>query len=191
MTLRRYGVLGVSLLAVLSLICGAAFAAKSYSDRVRDVQGGAGPDIASVAISNTKTSVTFRVRFATAPGLRVNEAEGWIDMLLIPIDVPPLGPLPAAGGGGWQGANFAVGTHGPSKTGVLVRVGKAGSRQVARFKVVLSGPTVTFTIQRRALGNPAWFTFLVAAGRELADDERGGGADFAPGRGTFRYTLTR
>jgi hypothetical protein len=190
MTLRRYGVLGVSLFVVLFLICGAAFAAKSYPDPVGDVKGGPGPDIASVAVSNTKTNVTFRVRFAKAPPLRVNEREGWIDMLLIGVDVPPLGPRPIVPGGEWRGANFAMGTHGPSKTGLLVRLGKGESRQVARFKIVTSGSTLTFSVPRRALGNPAWFVFTVAAAREMAKEEQGGGVDFAPARGTFRYTLT-
>ena len=191
MRVRRYGVRGVFLFLILLLMCGAALAAKSYPDRVGDVKRGTGPDIASVAVSNTKTSVTFRVRFAEAPPLRFNEAEGWIDTLMTLIDVPPVGPLPRFPGG-WPGANFAVGTHGPSKTGVLVRLDKSGSRQLARFKLVISGSTVSFSIQRRALGNPAWFTFQVAAGRESENEEQGGGADAAPGfRGTFRYTLTR
>ena len=190
MTPRRYGLLGVSLLAVLSLICGTALAAKSYPDRVGDVKGGTGPDIASVTLSNTKTNVTFRVRFAKAPPLRVNEREGWIDMLLIGIDVPPLGPRPIVSGGEWRGANFVMGTHGLSKTGLLVQLGQGESRQAARFKIVTSGSTLTFSIQRRTLGNPAWFTFQVAAAREVANEQQGQAADFAPPRGTFRYMLT-
>ena len=190
MTLRRCALLGVSLFAVLSVICGAALAAKSYPDRIGDVKGGTGPDIASVTVANTKTKVTFRVRFAKAPPLRVNEREGWIDMLLIGIDVPPLGPRPIVPGGEWRGANFAMGAHGPSKTGLLVRLGKGESRQATRFTIVTSGSTLTFSIQRRTLGNPVWFTFQVAAAREMANEEKGGVADFAPARGTFRYILT-
>ena len=192
MALRRYALLGVSLFAVLFVTCGVAFAAKSYPDRVGDVKGGAGPDIASMTVSHTSTKVTFVVRFAKAPPLRLSEGDGWVDMLLIGIDVPPLGlrPIP---GGDWRGANFALGTHGPSQTGVMVRMGQgppAESRQVARFEILTSGSTLTFSIPRRALGNPAWFTFQVAAGRETATEEQGGGADFAPARGTFRYSLT-
>ncbi len=193
MALRRSALLGVSLFAVLLLICGVALAAKSYPDGVGDVKGGAGPDIASVTVSNTKTDVTFGVRFAKAPPLRVSQREGWTDMLLIGIDVPPLGPPPIIPGGEWPGANFAVGTHGPSKTGLMVRLGQGipvESRQVARFTIVTHGSTLTFSIPRRALGNPAWFTFSVAAAREGKEEATGGGVDLAPARGTFRYGLT-
>lgn len=192
MALRRHALVGLLLFAVLLLACGVAFAAKSYPDRVGDVKSGTGPDIASVTVSHTSTKVTFAVRFAKAPPLRVGERDGWVDMLLIGIDVPPLG-LPPIPGGDWRGANFALGTHGPSQTGVLVRLGQGPSvesRQVARFTILTSGATLTFSIPRHALGNPAWFTFQVAAARELAQEEQGGGADFAPARGTFRYSLT-
>jgi hypothetical protein len=113
-------------------------------------------------------------------------------MLLIGIDVPPLGPRPIIPGGEWPGANFAVGTHGPSKTGLMVRLGQkipAESRLVARFTILTSGSTLTFSIPRRALGNPAWFTFSVAAAREMEEGATGGGVDSAPARGTFRYAL--
>jgi hypothetical protein len=182
--------LGATLLAALLATSGVASAAKGYPDRVGDVEGGPGPDIASVIVSNTKTKITFRVRFATAPPLRVGTSAGWIDMLLIGIDVPPLGPRPSSPGGEWLGANFALGTHGPSKTGVLVRLGQGESRRAARFAIRTGGSTLTFSVPRRALGNPAWFTFSVAAAREMPKEAAGGGVDVAPVRGTFRYALT-
>ena len=193
MSLRRCTAFGASLLAVLLLTCGVAFAAKSYSDHAGDVEGGSGPDIVSLKVSNTRTKVTFALRFAKAPPLRVSAREGWIDMLLVGIDVPPLGPRPITPGGEWRGANFALGTHGPSRTGRMVRLthpAAAESRQVATFGIVADGSTLTFSVPRRALGNPGWFTFTAAAARETADEGRGGGADFAPARGTFRYALT-
>lgn len=191
--LRWYALLGASLLAVLFLVCGVALAAKSYPDRVGDVKGGPGPDIASVTVSNTKMKVTFRIRFVKAPPLRVSTREGWVDMLLIGIDVPPLGPRPSVPGGEWLGANFALGTHGPSETGRMVQLGagiSAESRQAASFKIVTSGSTLTFAIPRRALGSPTWFTFTVAAAREMEKVATGGGVDIAPAVGTFRYALT-
>jgi hypothetical protein len=193
MSLRRCAALGASLVAVLLLTCGVAFAAKSYSDGAGDVEGGSGPDIVSLKVSNTRTKVTFVVRFAKAPPLRISPREGWVDMLLIGVDVPPLGPRPIAPGAEWRGANFALGTHGLSNTGQLVRLTgtiPAEPRRVATFGIATSGPTLTFSIPRRALGNPGWFTFTAAAARETADGERGGGVDFAPARGTFRYALT-
>ena len=181
--------LGASLLGLALLISGVAVGAHSYPDRVGDVKGGRGPDITSIAVSNTKTAVTFRVGFAKAPPLRLSTREGWVDMLLIGVDVPPLGPRPLSPGGPWPGVNFALGTHGPSKTGQLVRLGDATSRLGARFKIVTRGSTLTFSVPRSSLGSPAWFTFSVAAAREL-EKEAGGGVDVAPDRGTFRYTLT-
>jgi hypothetical protein len=193
MSLRPYALLGAAVLAALSLVCGVAFAARSYSDRIGDVQGGAGPDIASVTVSNTKTKVTFGVRFATPPPFGVSESEGWIDMLIIGIDTPPLGKQPVPGQD-WIAANFLLATHGGMNTGVMQRVvqnGSQPSRQVATFKIVTRGSMLTFSIPRRALGkSTAWFTFQVAAGREMANEGQGGGADFAPARGTFRYLLT-
>ncbi len=190
MVLRRCALLGGSLLAAVFLISGVAFAAKTYPDRAGDVKAGTGPDLTAVTVSNERTTVTFRVRFAKAPPLRISAREGWVDMLLIGIDVPPLGPRPSSPGGEWRGANFALGTHGPSRTGQLVRLGKEESRPVAGFKIASSGSMLTFSVSRRALGNPAWFTFTVAAARELVKQETGGGFDVAPARGTFRYALT-
>jgi hypothetical protein len=178
----------VAVAAALLLTSSAALASHSYPDRLGDVKGGGGPDIASIAVSNTKTTVTFRVRFAKAPPLRLSTREQWIDMLLIGLDVPPFGPS-GIPGGEWNGANFALGTHGPSKTGLLVRLGE-GRRPPARFAIVTTGPTLTFSVARRALGNPAAFSFTVAAGREMMDESSSGGSDFAPARGSFRYALT-
>jgi hypothetical protein len=190
MSLRRSWLFGLFLLAVLLVISGIAFAATRYPDPLGDVKQGTGPDIASVTVSNTKRNVTFGVRFAAAPPLRVNLSEKWIEMLLVGIDVPPLGPPPAIPGGDWRGADFALGTHGPSGTGVLVRLSKGESRRVASFRIVTSGPTLTFSIPRGALGSPAWFAFTVAAAREAEIETPGAVPDLAPARGTFRYSLT-
>jgi hypothetical protein len=193
MALRRHVILGASCFVLLFLIAGAALAARTYPDRVGDVKGGKGPDIVSVKVTNTRTTVSFGFRFAQAPPLRFSTRERWVDMLLVGIDVPPTGPLPFSPGGEWPGVDFALGTHGPSATGQLVRTprGPDGrSRLVARFPIVTRGSTVSFTVPRRALGNPAWFTFTVAAAREGEDEAAGRGFDTAPARGTFRYVLT-
>jgi len=189
MQLRRHSILGVAFFAAFLLVCGVALAAKTFPDRVGDVKAGTGPDIVAVKLSNTESTITFGIRFTSAPPLRVSTKEGWIDMLLIGVDVPPLGPRPVAPGGEWLGADFAMGTHGPSKTGLFVRQGPgspAEPRKPVRFKITTSGSTLTFSITRRALGNPSWFTFSVAATRETT----GGSVDLAPARGTLRYTLT-
>jgi hypothetical protein len=167
-----------------------AFASTSYADWVGDVKGGSAPDIASVTLSNSASTITFRIRFVNAPPLSVNAGEKWVDMLLIGIDVPPLGPRPATPGGEWPGANYALGTHGPSSTGQLVRLGKTHSTRAIAFEIVTRGRTLSFSIPRRALGNPAWFTFEIAAARETEGETGGGGVDVTPGRGTHRYQLS-
>jgi len=188
MARRRVPLLGA--LVVFLAICGVALAARSYSDSVGDVKGGRGPDIVSATLSNTVSAITFRVRFATAPPLRVSTREKWVDMLLIGIDVPPIGPSPSKPGGEWPGADYALGTHGPSRTGQLVRLGKNQSGPPLRFTLVTRGRTLVFSIPRRALGNPSWFRFSIAAAREGESEAAGGGVDVAPGRGTFRYDLS-
>lgn len=175
--------------AVGASICGAALPAKNYPDRVGDVKGGGGPDIASVTLSNTASTLTFRVRFVNAPPLRVNTAEKWVDMLLIGVDVPPLGPPPSSPGGEWRGADYALGGHGPSGIGQLVRLGRKHSTPV-RIKLVSSGRTVSLTVQRRAPGSPRWFMLSIAAAREGENEAAGGGLDLAPEHGTFRYDLS-
>jgi hypothetical protein len=61
---------------------------------------------------------------------------------------------------------------------------------VAKLAVVTRGSTVSVSIRRRALGNPAWFRFSVAAAREAATPQAEGGVDVAPDRGTFRYSVS-
>jgi hypothetical protein len=194
MSLRPYALLGVAVLAALSLVCGVALAAKSYPDRTGDVQGGLGPDLVSVTVASSKTRVTFGVRFTSASPFGFSESEEWIDMLIIGIDTPPLGRQPVPGQD-WRDADFVLATHGGMSTGVMQRVmqnGRRPPRQVATFKVVTRGSTLTFSIPRSALGkNAAWFAFYVAAGRETMQEGHGGGADYAPARGSFRYAVTR
>ena len=176
--------LGGTLAAALSLAAGCGDgSASAYRDRVGDVKGADGPDIATVTVSDTATSVRFRVRFASAPPLAASTSEGWVDMLLIGIDVPPLGPAPAPSG--WRGADFVVGLHG---TQTAVRFRKMGSTGLDVLPATVAGDTLSFSIPRAALGNPDWFEFSVAAGRET---ERAGegSEDYAPADGTFRYRL--
>jgi len=186
---RRFAVIGALVLA-LAGICRVALAGKSFTDPVGDVKGGAGPDVTSITLSNTPSTITFHLRFASAPPLRVSTPGKWVDMLLIGIDVPPLGALPVAPGGEWAGADFALGTHGPSKTGLLVRLGKKPSAPTTRFKIVTRGRTLSFSIPRHTIGSPRWFVFSVAAAREGDSRANGGGLDIAPGRGVFRYRLS-
>lgn len=94
--------------------------------------------------------------------------------------------------GGWSGADYYLGSHGTDNTGMLVKVPKAKppwkGNVVARPKVVVSGRTLSFSVSRSTLGNPAWIEFTVAAGRETSK-ATGGGSDSAPNSGTFHYAL--
>ena len=113
-------------------------------------------------------------------------------MLLIGLDVPPFGKLPVAPGREWPGANFALGTHGPSATGQLLRLGTAArsrSHVLTTFRIVTRGPTVTFSIPVRLLGSPRRLTVIVAVARE-GQERKDGGVDLMPARGTLRYSLT-
>ena len=184
--------------SVLAVVCSAAFVfastaalgARPYADPRGDASPG--PDIHTVAVSTQRAEITFRIGFTARPPLRVGHRDGWVDMLLVGIDVPPLGrpPIP---GGEWRGANLAAGVHGPAKAGLLVRLDKGSRGVVARFAVVTRGATVTFSVPRRALGNPPWFAFQIAAAREWNDERAapsGATPDYAPSRGTFRYDVT-
>ena len=187
--LRRIALTSV-MVALLAGTCWAGLAAKTFADPTGDVKDGAGPDVASVTLSHTASMLTFHVRFASAPPLRLSAREKWVDMLLIGIDVPPLGPPPVTAGGEWRGADFALGTHGPSRTGQLVRLGRKPSGKPTRFQIVTGRRTLSFSIPRRAIGSPRWFTFNVAAAREGESQAFEGGFDVAPERGTFLYRLS-
>lgn len=186
----RFVLAGAVVTAVALLVVGAALATSRYPDRVGDVARGSGPDIVSLTVSNTAERITFRIRFAETPPLRVNARDKWVDMLLLGVDVPPFGPRPVSPGGEWPGADFALGAHGPSATGQLVRLRAKARSPWVRFRVVTVGSTVMFSIPRASLGDPARFTFSVAAAREAESESTGTGIDLAPDRGTFFYRLT-
>ena len=175
------------------LVCGAAFAAKTYRDPAGDAK--LSPDMTSVKVSNTATKVMFRVSFTKAPPLRLSRPKGWVDMLFIGIDVPPLGPKPTSDGE-WRGMDFIGGFHGPDKVGVLMRTSEGSDEEnvVARFKVVTRGAALTFSIPRRAIGSPKWFTFNIVTAREWSNEDAepaGAKADYAPNRGSFRYQFSK
>ena len=160
---------------------GAASSATTYPDIRGDLLGRTGPDIVSVTASHTAAAVTFRVTFAKAPPLRANAAQRWLDVLALALDVPPKGPAPTSAG--WNGADYSAGALGSQKTGSLSKAPRWTT--VARFAVRAAGRTLTFAIPRSRIGNPAWFDFVVAAGRS------GTVSDSAPnGGGTFRYRLS-
>lgn len=172
-------------LAVFAVFGTAALAGTTYGDPVGDVPGGAGPDLASISVSNTQKAITFRFRFAKAPPLAFSQKEKRADMLLVLVDTPPFAirKLPS----GYLGADYYLGTHGAATTGSLVQ---AKTRTRTTIPVSIAGRTLTLTVKRRRLGDPARFCFVVAAGRETGTENGDGDADFAPATGAFRYRLT-
>lgn len=181
----RLSLLGAALAiaAVAAVSAAAGLGPSTFTDRRGDVQGGAGPDIAAVTISHTATAVRFSIRFTTAPALRGGIEERWMEMLLVGIDAPPLGPSPKATG--WFGANYWLGLHTGQTTAVLV---EKASRRSIRLPATTRGATIVISVPRARIGNPRWFGFIVAAGRE-GENEAEGGSDYAPAKGVFRYTL--
>ena len=187
---HRLTVASVSLAAGLGLGAAVAPGCAIFSDPAGDVAGGAGPDVTSISVSHSATAVTFRVHFAQQPPLGASARDGWVDMLLIGVDVPPRGLKRTPRG--WMGLDFFAGLHGTERTAIVVKPPPAPSGKstvLGRPKVAVGGRTLTFSVSRRKLGDPAWFEFVVAAGRETSGPTTRGGADEAPDRGVFRYQL--
>lgn len=189
---HRLGVVAVLLMLALGLGGAAARAGAWFADPVGDVKGGAGPDLTLVSVSHTASTVTFRFRFAEAPPLGSSARKGWVDMLLIGIDVPPRSLK--RGTHGWAGLDFYAGLHGTDTTAMVVKTSPTApsqNRMLARPAVTVRGRTLSFSISRTTLGNPAWIEFVAAAGRETSDPAGGAGGDEAPNHGTFHYQLRR
>jgi hypothetical protein len=187
---HRVEVAAASLVLVLGLGgCGGG-TGRDFADPAGDVKGGTGPDLTLVSVSHTSSTVTFRFRFAKQPPLAAN-VEGGVDMLVAGIDVPPRSLK--RGVNGWSGLDYFAGLHGTEKTAVVVKASPAGpsqpNRVLARPEVTVSGRTLSFSIRRSTLGDPAWIEFAVAAGRESSGEAAGGGGDEAPDSGTFHYQL--
>jgi hypothetical protein len=135
-----------------------------------------------VVVSHDAKRITFTIRFAQAPPL--GSGVSWVDMLLVGVDVPPLGPAPTPRG--WTGADYVFGVHGNEPGVVLFK--RLKGRTISRLPAVVLGPRLTIRVPRAKLGNPGWFTFTLAGGRE-ADAEARGSADDAPAKGVFRYVV--
>jgi hypothetical protein len=184
MTARPLSWVIVGLVALVAAAsAGAGPAPKTYRDATGDVRGAAGPDVAAVFVSHDARRITFTVRFAQAPPL--GSSASWVDMLLVGVDVPPLGPAPALRG--WRGVDYVFGVHGNEPRVALFK--RMDARTVSRLPALLRGASLTVRVPRAKLGSPTWFAFTLAAGRE-ADVDAEGSADIAPAKGVFRYVVT-
>jgi hypothetical protein len=192
----RRGLVGFTTLVLLAASgCGAGGGTeRSLDDAAGDVPAATGPDVVGVAVERDDDTITFRVRFATAPPLDLSDQDGWVDMLLVGIDVPPLGAAPVSPGGEWRGADFACGTHGPSASGLLVRLAEGGAAPTKRATIPIEtdGATLSLSIPRSELGDPEKFAVSIAAAREWnepGDEPTGARFDIAPDSGTWAVDL--
>ena len=187
-----------TMVAALVAGCGGGHVERSLDDPAGDVTAATAPDVVGVSVERDDEAVTFRVRFAAAPPLGVSEEEGWIDMLLIGIDVPPLGPAPIAPGGEWRGADYALGAHGPSESGMLVRLthrkpdGDAASERRADVPIEIDGAALSLSLPVAELGGAETFALSVAAAREwneAGEEPAGATPDIVPDSGTWTVEL--
>ena len=188
---------GLLVAALLAAGCGSSTSGnveRSLEDPADDVAAATGPDVVAVRVERNDETIRFNVRFANAPPLAVSEEEQWVDMLLIGIDLPPLGSPPTVPGGEWRGADYALGSHGPSETGMLVRLttgaaeNEAMSERQADVPLETDGATLSLLVPREALGDPETLVLSIAAAREwsdAADEPAGGTPDIVPDTGTW------
>lgn len=164
---------------------GSAMGSRTYPDASGDVPFGQ-PDLTALTISNGATTVRMRFTFAGAPPLASNVAEGWTDMLLMGIDVPPIGAGPTPSG--WMGLDYALGMHGVDTRAVFRAMREEGPR-VRTLTSRVAGRTISLDLPRALIGDPAYFAFNVAVGREGGNEV--GGGDSIPPAGTLRYRMAR
>jgi len=169
------------LLAALLALAPVAFASDTFTDPRGDSTGG--PDITSVTLSHTDSSVTIAVEFASAPPLAFSGSDGYTDMLLVGIHTDD--DLSRTD------VEFWTGLHGIDLTEAMVVQGAGpGSERLGTAAVTVSGSTVALELERGLLGDPDEISVSVAAGREyVAEGATAGGGDEAPATGPYTYVL--
>ena len=176
---------------IVAILIAAIFALPATalgSDRFTDPPGdarGSGPDVTAVTLSHTDTALTIAVEFANAPPLAFDEGERYTDMLLIGIHTDD--DLDRTD------VEFYTGAHGVDLTRApVVRAGSESPRaRVGTADLAVDGATLSLTVERSLLDDPEEIAVAVAAGREYADEDAGGGGgDEAPATGAFSYSLT-
>jgi hypothetical protein len=169
------------LLAALLALAPVAFASDTFTDSRGDSTGG--PDITSVTLSHTDSTVTIAVEFASAPPLAFSESDGYTDMLLVGIHTDD--DLSRTD------VEFWTGLHGIDLTdAMVVQGGGPGSERLGTAAVNVSGSTVALEVERGLLGDPDEISVSVAAGREyVAEGATAGGGDEAPATGPHTYVL--
>ncbi len=149
----------------------------SYRDPAGDVKGGPGPDIRSVSALDRAGRISFRIGFVKAPPLAVSTKQGFTDMLLVTIWT--------TGKIGSKQPHYWLGVHGADLTHVAL-VNAVKKSTVLLGPAVVSGKSVTLSLDSRRIGNPKTIRFSVVAGREM-NKGPGGGGDSAPDKGTWLW----
>ena len=173
---KRAG-LAVLTAAVVVGSAGAIAGGVRHRDAVGDVEGAAGPDITAVTVSERAHRIRFRIEFAKSPPLRFAKDLRFTDVVIIAIST--------TGRADPQRASYFLGVHAVDlKHVVLSRWPKRGV--VASGPAVVSGNSLTLSVDPRRIGDPESIRFSVAAGREFAEGQ-GGGEDHAPNSGTWLW----
>ncbi len=167
-----------------------AVVTRAYRDPVGDVSPGQ-PDLTALRISGDARTIRVAFRFASAPPLGTSAAEGWTDMLLMGIDVPPIGAPPTPSG--WVSLDYALGMHGVDdravframQPGLGTGAGAGGAPGLRTLRSRVAGREISIELPRALIGEPAYFAFQAAAGREGGDES--GQGDSLPDQGTLRY----
>jgi hypothetical protein len=173
--------LATVLLAALLALAPVAFASDTFTDPRGDSTGG--PDITSVTLSHTDSTVTIAVEFASAPPLAFSDSDRYTDMLLVGIHTDD--EL------GRADVEFWTGLHGIDLTEAMVVQGAGpDSERLGTAAVNVSGSTVALELERGLLGDPDTISVSVAAGREyVTEGATAGGGDEAPAAGPHTYVL--
>jgi hypothetical protein len=163
--------------ALLLAGAGSAAAAETYQDPVGDATGAA-PDIVAVTIEDSEDMpvVGISVEFASEPPLGTDE-ETWTDVVFISLvtdpetgpDGQPLSRVALVD----PDADYTIGAHGVTLPQYLEAGGhlvvSGGDLYWFVVDVAVEGPTVTWNVDRKLIGDPDVLAFGVIAGVERDD----------------------
>jgi hypothetical protein len=156
---------------------GPASAAETYQDSVGDATGDA-PDIVAVTIedSGDMPVVGISVEFASEPPLGT-DGETWTDVVFIGLvtdpEIGPDGRPESRVALVDPDADYTIGAHGVSLPQYLEAGGhlvvSGGDLYWFVVDVAVEGPTVTWNLDRKLIGDPDVLAFGVIAGVERDD----------------------
>jgi hypothetical protein len=175
--MRMTSIVVISAAALVLTGAGSAAAAERYQDPVGDATGAA-PDIVAVTIEDPEDMpvVSVSVEFASEPPLDTDE-ETWTDAVFISLvadpdtgpDGRPLSRVALVD----PDADYTIGAHGVTLPQYLEAGGhlvvSGGDLYWFVVDVAVEGPTVTWNLDRKLIGDPDELAFGVIAGVERDD----------------------